>query len=205
MARLPQAQRLLVWLAAPLALALASCVIIDKNDDDDDVGGEQTPGPAPTSSPTSTPTSTPTAPSPTASPEGPAGEVFTLVNQARAQARSCGNKSFKAVPPLRWSDRLARAAQAHSEDMASRDYFDHVTPEGKDMSARVGAEGYTFSALGENIAAGQRSAAEALDSWLKSPGHCENIMSGAFQEIGVGRAEGGSFRVYWTQNFGAPR
>ncbi|HEU4536999.1 MAG TPA: CAP domain-containing protein [Polyangiaceae bacterium] len=194
MARVPQARHFLGWLGTSLALALAGCVIVDQgDDDDDDVGGGQTPGPAPTSS------------APAASPEGPAGEVFSLVNQARARARSCGDKSFPAAAPLRWSEPLARAARAHSEDMAARDYFSHVTPENKDLADRVAAQGYAFSALGENIAAGQRSAADAVEGWLASPGHCENIMSGAFQDIGIGRAEGGSFGVYWTQKFAAPR
>jgi uncharacterized protein YkwD len=196
MARFLHARRLLGWVATSALLASSGCVIIDRGDDDDDsVSGAPTAAPSPTSA----------GPESSGAPAGAPGEVLTLVNQARTKARSCGSKSFPAAAPLRWNDRLARAAQAHSEDMAQKNYFDHQAPDGSDMAKRVGAQGYTFSALGENIAAGQRTPAEVVQGWLESPGHCANIMNGAFQEIGVGRAEGGSYKVYWTQNFGSPR
>jgi uncharacterized protein YkwD len=137
-------------------------------------------------------------------PAGPAGEVFALVNQARSRARSCGAESFAAAPPLRWDDRLGRAAQAHSADMAAKNYFSHTSADGRSFSERIRAEGYSFSRAGENIAAGQRTAAQVVDTWLKSPGHCRNIMNPAFGDLGVGQAAGGSFGVYWTQDFGRP-
>ncbi len=196
MARVLSARHCLGWLALCAAFGAVGCVIVEKSDDDDDdVVAGPTPAPGPAPAPTT----------PSASPSGPTGEVFTLVNQARATARSCGNEPFKAAAPLRWSEPLARAAQGHSEDMASKDYFDHTTPDGADMAARVKAQGYAFSLLGENIAAGQATPAEAVRGWLESPGHCRNIMNADFQELGVGRAEGGSYRIYWTQNFGSPR
>ncbi|HEU4535989.1 MAG TPA: CAP domain-containing protein [Polyangiaceae bacterium] len=136
-------------------------------------------------------------------PSGPAGEVFNLVNQARSQARLCGTQSFAAAPALRWDDRLGRAAQGHSTDMATKNYFSHTSPDGRTFVDRIKAEGYTsFAALGENIAAGQQTPAQVVDAWLKSAGHCKNIMNPNFRDIGVGRATGGTFGVYWTQDFG---
>ncbi|HEU4411746.1 MAG TPA: CAP domain-containing protein [Polyangiaceae bacterium] len=137
-------------------------------------------------------------------PAGLAGEVFNLVNQARAQPRVCGTQSFAAAPALRWDDRLGRAAQSHSTDMATKNYFSHTSPDGRTFVDRVKAEGYTFSALGENIAAGQTTASQVVNAWLKSAGHCKNIMNPNFRDIGIGHATGGSFGVYWTQDFGKP-
>jgi uncharacterized protein YkwD len=193
----PWARRILGWAAASALVGLSlsawpGCVIVEENDDDkNDVGGSQTPPPGSTS--------------PVAGPEGPAGEVFNLVNEARSTSRSCGNQSFDATGPLRWNDPLARAAQAHSADMAAQNYFSHDSPDGRDMVARVAAQGYSYSALGENIAAGQRTPAAVMAGWLESPGHCQNIMNPNFRELGVGLAQGGSYGIYWTQNFGSPR
>ncbi|HEU4408656.1 MAG TPA: CAP domain-containing protein [Polyangiaceae bacterium] len=197
MARVPRARRFLGWLAASALACLAlpawpGCALLEEIDDGD-VGEGLTPPPAPTST------------GPSTGPDDVTGQVFTLVNEARATARSCGGRSFAAARPLRWSDALARAAQAHSEDMAAKGYFSHDSADGRDMAARVRAQGYAFSALGENIAAGQRTPAEVMAGWLESPGHCANIMNPSFQELGVGRAEGGPLDIYWTQNFGAPR
>jgi uncharacterized protein YkwD len=136
-------------------------------------------------------------------PVGPAGEVFALVNQARAQARVCGTQSFAAAPALVWDDRLGKAAQGHSTDMAVNNYFSHTSLDGRTFVDRVKAQGYTsFSSLGENIAAGQPTAAQVVNAWLKSPGHCKNIMNPKFRDLGVGHATGGTFGVYWTQDFG---
>ena len=66
--------------------------------------------------------------------------------------------------------------------------------------------GYSFQAAGENIAAGQTTPQEVVDGWMQSPGHCSNIMSPSFTEIGVGYvlAPQGQLPHYWTQTFGAP-
>jgi len=57
----------------------------------------------------------------------------------------------------------------------------------------------------ENIAAGQQTAAEVVAGWLKSPGHCENILTPDLREIGVGVSVSQSSKmgIYWVQNFGA--
>jgi uncharacterized protein YkwD len=68
----------------------------------------------------------------------------------------------------------------------------------------VSRTGYTWRTVGENIASGPTTAAEVMAGWLASPGHCENIMSPRFTEMGIGwvvdpRSESG---VYWAQVFG---
>lgn len=134
--------------------------------------------------------------------------VLELTNQARAHARKCGSKKMKATKPLVWNTALATSANAHSADMATRNYFSHYSKNGKSPFDRIRAAGYKYRAAGENIAAGRSLAtAEAVvKAWLKSPAHCKILMSSAYKELGVGRVEGpGKYSVYWTQNFGTRR
>ncbi|MCU0684249.1 MAG: CAP domain-containing protein [Polyangiaceae bacterium] len=88
--------------------------------------------------------------------------------------------------------------------MATNDYFDHVSRDGRTMVTRVRAAGYVGGAIGENIAAGRATAEAVVDQWVRSPGHCANLMSREFRFLGVGYAyrPGTRFGHYWTQNFG---
>lgn len=129
-------------------------------------------------------------------------EVIALTNIARETARMCGDEFKGAVPPLGQNDILAAAAQKHALDMAERDYFAHESPEGISPHQRILAEGYQGRATGENIAYGQQSPQEVVQGWIDSPGHCVNIMSPLFNEIGIGYTRNADGRPYWVQNFG---
>lgn len=134
-------------------------------------------------------------------------EMLDAINEARSQARMCGSTMMPAVPPLTWNAQLAAAARGHSEHMVSTGCFSHdmtgsqACSDGT-MCTRIVAAGYRWSRLGENIAAGQNSVASVMAGWLQSAGHCSNIMSAGFREVGAGLAMGGRLRNYWTQNFG---
>ena len=132
-------------------------------------------------------------------------EVLRLVNEARGVARKCGNSKYKATGPLRWDSTLAKVATAHSVDMADHDYFSHDSRNGTSAFQRIKKAGYRYSSAGENIAAGFRTPASVVKAWLKSPGHCKNVMNRSYDELGVGFATGGTYGTYWTQDFGNPR
>ena len=137
-----------------------------------------------------------------------AGErVLALVNQARAAPRSCGQREFKAAAPLRWSEVLAKAARSHAEDMARNDYLSHGGRDGSSPAQRIERAGYRYRTIGENIAGGPMKPEEVVAGWLKSPGHCANVMNPAFAEMGVAYAVEQKSRmgVYWAQAFGTPR
>lgn len=120
-------------------------------------------------------------------------EVVVLTNRERAGA---------GLPPLAADPPLARAAQAYSTDMAVRAFYSHTSPEGTQPWDRAAAAGSTRRSIGENIACGQRSAAEVVEGWMNSPGHRANILKPGFTHIGVGYAGGGPAGTYWTQLFG---
>ncbi|QGZ41552.1 uncharacterized protein YkwD [Pseudoduganella flava] len=133
-------------------------------------------------------------------------ETLAAVNAARAVPRRCGDQQFAAAPPLQRNPALDTAALAHSEDMARLRYFSHVEKNGSVVGDRARKAGYAWRVIGENIASGQRTAQEAVDGWLDSPGHCANIMNAAFAEMGIGYAvnpQRGT--LYWTQVLGRAR
>jgi stress response protein SCP2 len=123
-------------------------------------------------------------------------EVVRLTNAERGRA---------GLRALVFDPRLAAAAQAHSEHMAAAGFFAHESPDGRQAWDRVAAAGYQYAKVAENIAAGQPSPAEVVAGWMDSPGHRKNILDSDVTQIGVGRADGGSYGVYWTQVFGRPR
>ncbi|MFJ5206198.1 sigma-70 family RNA polymerase sigma factor [Streptomyces nigra] len=126
-------------------------------------------------------------------PSGTVGQVVALVNKERAAA-GCG--------PLAEDSLLDKSAQAHSADMAARDFFDHTNPDGADPGQRITVAGYRWSTYGENIAMGQQTPEAVMESWMNSPGHRANILNCSFKDIGVGVHEGPG-GPWWTQNFGA--
>ena len=161
--------------------------------------------PAVTPAPIPAPTPGP-APAPTPSTGISASEqrVLDLTNQARAVTRSCGTTSYPAAPALTWNASLATAARNHASDMAVRNYFSHTSQDGRTFVQRATNAGYSsYRALGENIAAGQPTPESVVAGWLNSPGHCSNIMSANFRELGVGVGTGGIYGIYWVQDFGA--
>lgn len=129
----------------------------------------------------------PAAPAAPARPSGPLVQVVDLINQKRAAA-GCG--------PVSVDPRISRAAQKHSEDMESRGYFEHDTPDGRGFEDRLNAEGYPEPG-GENIAKGQDDAPQVVREWMNSPSHRDNIEDCSFRTTGVGLSGG-----YWTQDFG---
>ena len=133
--------------------------------------------------------------------------MLTLVNNARAESRNCGADPAEAQAALSWDCLLDQAAAGHSQSMADNDFHAHVSPvDGSDPGDRITAVGYSPRAWGENIAAGYPDEEAVVEAWLGSPGHCLNIMSGAFTELGAARVTNpaSTYGIYWTQNFGDP-
>jgi len=124
------------------------------------------------------------------------------INHVRQTGCTCGTTYMPPVPPLTWNDVLQHAAEGHAWDMSNNNYFSHTSRDGRTMQDRIVFAGYTFNgyksfAAGENIAFGQQSIDEVMDGWIKSPGHCKNLMNAGFKEVGVAENH-----HYWVQDFG---
>ncbi|AZV58994.1 SafA/ExsA family spore coat assembly protein [Clostridium sp. AWRP] len=119
-------------------------------------------------------------------------QVISLVNKARVNS---GLQPFKA----NWE--LSRVARYKSQDMASKGYFNHTSPTYGSPFTMMQNFGIKFTAAGENIAMGQRTAQGVMNSWMNSPGHRANILNTSFNQIGVGLAKNSNGTCYWTQQF----
>lgn len=91
--------------------------------------------------------------------------------------------------------------------MATNNYFSHTGLDGRTASQRIAAEGYAWSWVGDNIAAGQTSVSAVMSGWLASAGHCANIMRAEYQDVGVSRVQRSSttYGRYCTMTLARPR
>lgn len=106
----------------------------------------------------------------------------------------------QGLPSLSAAPQLQAAAQAHACDSAARGRMDHRSSDGRTMQDRVDAQGYAWRQLAENVAQGQRSAAEVVRGWLQSPPHRKNMMMPRAQEAGVGLAAQADGTIHWVLN-----
>jgi uncharacterized protein YkwD len=120
------------------------------------------------------------------------------VNEVRQRGCQCGDTYYYPTTPVQWNSKLELAAYNHSRDMYQNNYFSHTGLDGSNPGARIDRAGYHWMAYGENIATGYTTEHQVVDAWIKSPGHCQNIMNKAYTEMGVARVGN-----YWTQEFGA--
>lgn len=144
-----------------------------------------------------------------------AAETASLRDLSRVRAamlaRVNAERKRAGVRPLAANSRLDQAAQRHAADMLARRYFAHQSPEGSTVRERSRSAGYDWREIGENIAEGQLTVAEVMDSWMHSPGHRRNLLDPGFRELGVGVALGrggtgeSGFQVEWVQAFGTRR
>jgi uncharacterized YkwD family protein len=119
-------------------------------------------------------------------------KVLELVNRERGK---------KGLQMLKGNSELTRVARKKCQDMINKNYFAHQSPTYGSPFQMMEAEGIRFSAAGENIAKGQRTAEEVMSAWMNSPGHRSNIMSPVYTELGVGMAKDKNGNIYWTQLF----
>jgi uncharacterized protein YkwD len=102
-------------------------------------------------------------------------------------------RSGRGLHALRLNSRLERAAYVHSSDMAARNHFSHVSPNGTDLVERLAGVGYVRSSVawtvGENIgygSGGRATPRHMVAAWMASPGHRANVLNRRYREIGIG-------------------
>lgn len=125
-----------------------------------------------------------------------ADQVLQLVNLERAQV---------GHPPVVRNDALCRIADDYACRMIEGSFFDHFDPAtGHGPADRAVAGKYRFYSVGENLAAGQQTPAEALEVWMESPPHRAIILGDRWREAGVAVRSGGEHSIYWVLEFGEP-
>lgn len=132
-------------------------------------------------------------------------EVLRLTNEARSKGASCGAEgTFAPAAPLTMEPRLRCAARLYSKEMLETGNFSHTSKDGTTFDKRIANTGYRGRRVGENIAAGYPTPEAVVAGWLKSDGHCANIMAPGYTEIGVGYYTAAGAKPHWTQDFGTP-
>jgi uncharacterized protein YkwD len=129
--------------------------------------------------------------------------MWALVNRERLDPANSAETGGRAQP-LRWNEKLAGVARAHSRDMLEQRYFGHVDLEGRTLATRVNAVGIPWRALGENIALnGTVPGAEA--AFMNEPrfqsNHRSNILRTNYTDVGIGIVQGSNGSLYITQDF----
>lgn len=122
--------------------------------------------------------------------------AFELVNAER-QTHGRGQ--------LVWDSEMTRMARYHSENMARAGFFNHVDRDGLDLTGRASVLGVSgWKALGENIAYNQGyddPTAFAVERWMISDKHRDNILNRQFTHAGIGIAKSADGRIFFTQVF----
>jgi uncharacterized protein YkwD len=101
-------------------------------------------------------------------------------------------------PELKLNDKLVAAAQKHAQWMHNNNHMSHTGARRSSHADRIQQEGYSAQSTAENVAWGQQSVDEVLDSWMHSRGHRNNILS-SNTECGFGMAGN-----YWCSVFATP-
>ncbi|MFC6717449.1 CAP domain-containing protein [Natrialbaceae archaeon GCM10025810] len=222
---------LLLCASLALATALAAPFVIDGVEDVDDLGDlrgvDDRPSPSeepPVAGDRDPERTDPDDPGETTY-ETDVEEVSSVTIEDFVHAEVNDRRDEHGLESLEWDGTIASVSRAHSADMAERDYFDHVNPDGEKPLDRFDDVGSYCRGYGENIAmnwldepveaSGGDSAteyytaegiAEALvDQWMNSTPHREAILEenvrGSWDRAGVGVHVTDEGRVYATQNF----
>ncbi|QQS38691.1 hypothetical protein IPM62_04890 [Candidatus Woesebacteria bacterium] len=108
-------------------------------------------------------------------------EVVNLTNQKRRE-NGVGNLEVSQV--------LNKAAYLKGQDMLAKNYWAHVSPDGTQPWKFFIDEGYVYRYAGENLARDFSNPTAAVEAWMASPSHRENLLSSKYEEIGIGVVEG---------------
>ena len=123
-------------------------------------------------------------------------DAFQLINVER---------SLAGLPALKWSEKIAKVARLHSQNMADYDFFSHKGVDGLMVDDRADQLGLgEWKAIGENIAFMKgypNPAAVAVEKWLLSASHRNNLMGTQWSESAVGVAVTEDGKCYFTQVF----
>jgi len=125
-----------------------------------------------------------------------ADQVLQLINLERAALE---------LPPVAVDPALEQMAADYACRMVGEGFFAHRDPEtGSGPGERAVAANYAGYTVGENLAAGHRTAAAVMKVWMESPAHRRIILDRNWKEVGIAVRTGGEYSIYWVLEFGNP-
>ena len=140
-------------------------------------------------------------------------DMLSTINSVRTQGTTCNGVARGSVSSVSWNEKLAGAAKTQVKDILNRvnsgeinlstQAPPHVDSAGNRVDDRANAQGYSFKKVGEILASVSNGSAfinGVIAGWQASPSHCEAIMTGQFEEVGIYFEDG-----VWAAVFGNPR
>lgn len=94
-------------------------------------------------------------------------------------------RSANGLAPLSLHSQLNNSAQAKAQDMANKNYWAHVSPDGTEPWYFFDQAGYSYVRAGENLAYGFMTSQGVIDGWMNSASHRANIL-GDYYDVGFG-------------------
>ncbi len=139
-------------------------------------------------------------------------DMLATINEVRTQGTTCNGVSRSSVASVAWNEELAGAAKTQVKDLLNRANSGdinlntqappHVDSAGNRVDDRADAQGYNFKKVGEILASVSNGSAfinGVIAGWQASPSHCNAIMTGQFEEVGIYFEDG-----VWAAVFGDP-
>lgn len=111
-----------------------------------------------------------------------------LLSETNNRRESSGDK------PLGINGLLTAAAQTKADDMASRNYWSHITPDGEQPWYFISRAGYSYSEAAENLAYGFTSSKDTVSGWMNSPEHKSAMLNKDYSEVGFGIAKAANYQ-----------
>lgn len=133
-------------------------------------------------------------------------DFLMVINDYRAAGASCGSKGvFGVKPSLSWDQKLAQAAQVHSDDQFEMNQMAHIGSDNSNPGDRIKRQGYEFASYRENVANGYFGSLERLaEAWMDSDGHCANMMAGNVTDLGIAATRVDTGGGFWTLKLAKP-
>lgn len=108
-------------------------------------------------------------------------DLLTFTNQERSSA---------GLSPLQLNDELSQAAAGKAEDMMTKNYWAHISPNGTTPWDFITNAGYHYVSAGENLARGYTTSVDVVNAWMASPEHRANVLGKSYQDVGFAVREG---------------
>lgn len=141
-------------------------------------------------------------------PGGVLGYATNISTPALLQETNA-QRTKQSLGALALNNQLAQAAQAKADDMATKNYWSHNTPEGAEPWKFITNAGYNYSLAGENLAYSFNNSSDVVAGWMNSPTHRENILKAGYKDVGFGIANAPNYQGVGAQTiivamYGAP-
>lgn len=136
-------------------------------------------------------------------PSSPAQSTSTAEMEEQVRQQINAIRQQKNLTPLENNAKLAAVARDYSRRMAIENFFEHTSPKGDTAADRARSAGIFYVMLGENLFTSTnipQPVPAAIEGWMDSPGHRENILRAEYRQTGIGVWQKGN-TYYFTQLF----